>query len=65
LSGGIDSGLLLSQAGEGQASFCAGFAQGEYDERALARKTAEKFESPAELYRPTIPPPGCRLNSAH
>ncbi len=58
LSGGIDSGLLLSQAGEGQASFCAGFSQSEYDERAFAQKTAEKFKSqhrsfevPADVFK--------------
>lgn len=58
LSGGIDSGLVLAQMGGQARSFCAGFAQPEYDERALARATAEKlsaahtdFEVPADVFR--------------
>ncbi|MCY3020225.1 MAG: asparagine synthase (glutamine-hydrolyzing) [Planctomycetota bacterium] len=58
LSGGIDSGLVLSQMGKNVKSFCAGFAQSEYDERVLARATAghlgsahTEFEVPADVFR--------------
>ena len=50
LSGGIDSGLVLSQAGGAHPSFCAGFAQPEYDERDLARATAQQLHSPLESF---------------
>ncbi len=58
LSGGIDSGLVLSQAGGAGAgahpSFCAGFSQPEYDERQLARATAARFGSAHESF--DVPP---------
>ena len=58
LSGGIDSGLVVSGMGGAVKSFCAGFAQPEYDERGLARATARHldtqhadFEVPADVFR--------------
>jgi asparagine synthase (glutamine-hydrolysing) len=58
LSGGIDSGLVTSQMVASIHSFCAGFANPEYDERALARASAnhlktkhEDFEIPADVFR--------------
>jgi asparagine synthase (glutamine-hydrolysing) len=58
LSGGMDSGLVVSQMGGNAKSFCAGFAQAEYDERDLARATAQRlksshadFEIPADVFR--------------
>jgi len=58
LSGGIDSGLVLSQIGAYAKSYCAGFARPEYDERALAGLTAQRlkaahtdFEVPADVFR--------------
>ena len=50
LSGGIDSGLVLSQLPRGTRSFCAGFTQPEYDERDAAQLTAQKYESPLETF---------------
>jgi asparagine synthase (glutamine-hydrolysing) len=50
LSGGIDSALVLSQAGAPHRSFSAGFAQPEYDERALAHATAAQLKSPLEQF---------------
>jgi asparagine synthase (glutamine-hydrolysing) len=57
LSGGIDSGLVLSKMGENVHTFSAGFASPEYDERALARTTAShlksqhaEFEIPADVF---------------
>lgn len=58
LSGGIDSGLVLSMMGEGKHTFSAGFAQPEWDERELARTTARHlkashadFEVPADVFK--------------
>jgi asparagine synthase (glutamine-hydrolysing) len=58
LSGGIDSALVASKIGSGTKSFCAGFTQAEYDERALARLSAQAlgtthtdFEVPADIFR--------------
>jgi len=58
LSGGIDSALVVSQMTGAVKSFCAGFAQPEYDERALARAAAQhlecahtEFEVPADVFR--------------
>lgn len=58
LSGGIDSGLVLAHMGEGVKTFCAGFAQAEYDERDLARASAAHlkshhadFEIPADVFK--------------
>ncbi|MEI6234982.1 MAG: asparagine synthase (glutamine-hydrolyzing) [Planctomycetota bacterium] len=50
LSGGIDSALVLSQAGGTHPSFCAGFEQKEYDERDLARSSAAHLNSPLECF---------------
>ncbi len=50
LSGGIDSALVLAQAGGSHPSFCAGFAQPEYDERDLARASAEQLHSKLESF---------------
>ena len=58
LSGGVDSALVTSKIGSATHTFCAGFAQAEYDERALARLTAQAlhtqhadFEIPADVFR--------------
>ena len=58
LSGGIDSALVVSRMGSGVRTYCAGFAQAEYDERALARASAAalgtqhaEFEMPAALFQ--------------
>jgi len=60
LSGGVDSGLVVAgMCGFGKVrSFCAGFAQPEYDERGLARRTAAhcetahaEFEIPADVFK--------------
>ncbi len=61
LSGGIDSGLVLSHmspSDKAMKTFCAGFAQPAYDERSLAKASAETFASqhqafevPADLFR--------------
>ncbi|MGD0092400.1 MAG: asparagine synthase (glutamine-hydrolyzing) [Planctomycetota bacterium] len=58
LSGGIDSGLVAALLGGPAKSFCGGFAQHEYDERALARATARhlgaehtEFEVPSDVFR--------------
>ena len=50
LSGGIDSALVLSQAGGTHPSFCTGFSQPEYDERDLARASAAQLKSPLECF---------------
>ena len=58
LSGGIDSALVTSKLDRGVKSFCAGFTQAEYDERALAKISAQHlgaqhtdFEVPADVFR--------------
>ncbi|MCK6473362.1 MAG: asparagine synthase (glutamine-hydrolyzing) [Planctomycetes bacterium] len=58
LSGGIDSGLVASFMEPGMRSFAAGFAQPEWDERALATATAAHlkaqhtaFEVPADVFK--------------
>ena len=58
LSGGIDSALVASKIGSDAKSFCAGFAQPDYDERALARLSAQAlgtshtdFEIPPDIFR--------------
>ncbi|HEY3325405.1 MAG TPA: asparagine synthase (glutamine-hydrolyzing) [Planctomycetota bacterium] len=61
LSGGIDSGLVTSELNGSARTFCAGFKQEEYDERALARATAARlsicqsvhtdFEIPADVFK--------------
>ncbi|MCW8132971.1 MAG: asparagine synthase (glutamine-hydrolyzing) [Planctomycetota bacterium] len=58
LSGGIDSGLVLSMMGEGVRTFSAGFAHPEWDERDLAHATARHlkathrdFEAPADIFK--------------
>ncbi len=58
LSGGIDSALVASKLDGGVKSFCAGFTQREYDERALAQLSAKflgaehtDFEVPADVFR--------------
>ncbi|MFH0939784.1 MAG: asparagine synthase (glutamine-hydrolyzing) [Planctomycetota bacterium] len=45
LSGGIDSGLIVSRMIHEVQSFTAGFAQSEYDERTLARATAQRLKT--------------------
>jgi len=57
LSGGIDSGLVASTIPASVQSFCAGFTEPDYDERARARATAAHlkskhtdFETPADVF---------------
>ena len=65
LSGGIDSGLIavtMDEAGNSPHTFCAGFAAPEYDERALARATAQRLRSNASEHSDfEIPPDVFRL----
>ena len=58
LSGGLDSGLVLSMMSVGQHAFSVGFAQPEWDERELARASAQHlraqhtdFEVPADVFK--------------
>ncbi|GMV79695.1 MAG: asparagine synthetase B [Planctomycetota bacterium] len=58
LSGGLDSSLVAALYGAGSSTFAAGFALPEWDERPLARMTAEHlhtqhtdFEVPPDVFK--------------